>query len=357
MTPATREHDALARQWKRLYAPIATELAAAEELLRGELTSDDPFVDQLVKHAFRLGGKRLRPALVLLAAKAAGRVTRDHIVLAAVLEMIHTATLVHDDVLDEASLRRHRETINARNDNEASVLVGDFLFTHSFYLASSLETTYACRAIGHSTNIVCAGELRQIHSRGNFALSEADYLSIIEAKTAELCACCCRLGAHYAGAAPRRRSARTLRPQPGHRLPNRRRHARPGRRRSVDGQEPRHRSRKAKAHAPADSFAGREHARRASRDHRAGHGARCRPAPQLLAWLERGDALEYTRERAQAYAKAAGDDARQLPNSPSTRRPVGADRARRQPPGLTESDGCRPGHPSGRSGRGLTILR
>ncbi len=200
MKQAIREQGDLARHWKHLYAPIADELAASEELLRGELTSDDPFVDGLVKHAFRLGGKRLRPALVLLSGKAIGSLSRDHVVLAAVLEMIHTATLVHDDVLDEASIRRHRETINAKNDNEASVLVGDFLFTHSFYLASSLQTTYACRTIGRSTNIVCAGELRQINSRGNFDLTEAEYLSIIEAKTAELCACCCRLGGHYAGA-------------------------------------------------------------------------------------------------------------------------------------------------------------
>jgi octaprenyl-diphosphate synthase len=204
MSQAIRQDDALARQWKRLYAPIAAELAAAEDLLRRELTSDDPFVDSLVKHAFRLGGKRLRPALLLLAAKATGHIAPEHVVLAAVVEMIHTATLVHDDVLDEASLRRHRETINARNDNEASVLVGDFLFTHAFYLASSLETTYACQTIGRATNTVCAGELRQVHSRGNFQLTEAEYLAIIEAKTAELCACCCRLGAHYAGAAPAR---------------------------------------------------------------------------------------------------------------------------------------------------------
>jgi octaprenyl-diphosphate synthase len=200
MKQATREQDALARHWKRLYAPIADELAASETLLRGELSSDDPFVDGLVKHAYRLGGKRLRPALVLLSGKSVGTLSHEHVVLATVLEMIHTATLVHDDVLDEASLRRHRETINARSSNEASVLVGDFLFTHSFYLASSLETTYACRRIGHSTNIVCAGELRQINSRGNFELSEAEYISIIDAKTAELCACCCRLGGHYAGA-------------------------------------------------------------------------------------------------------------------------------------------------------------
>jgi octaprenyl-diphosphate synthase len=185
-------------RWLSLYGPVANEIAAAEDVLRGELQSEDPFVDQLVKHAFRLGGKRLRPALVLLAAKAAGKLTGDHIVLAAVVEMIHTATLVHDDVLDEAAMRRHSETINALNDNEVSVLVGDFLFTHAFSLAASLETTFACQTIGRSTNIVCAGELRQIHSRGNYSLSEAEYLSIIEEKTAELCACCCRLGAHYA---------------------------------------------------------------------------------------------------------------------------------------------------------------
>ena len=190
------------KRWLALYGPIAAELAAAEKVLREQLVSDDPFVDSLVKHAFRLGGKRLRPALLLATAQAAGGVQPEHIILSAVVEMIHTATLVHDDVLDEATLRRHRETINARCDNEVSVLVGDFLFTHSFFLASSLPTTYGCRAIGHATNVVCAGELRQIHSRGNFALTEGEYLDIIDAKTAELCACCCRLGAHYAGASP-----------------------------------------------------------------------------------------------------------------------------------------------------------
>ena len=208
MEQAIDEQDAVASgHWKRLYAPVADELAATEDLLRNELASDDPFVHSLVRHAFRLGGKRLRPALLLLAAKAIGEITHSHIVLAAVMEMIHTATLIHDDVLDEASLRRHSETINARNDNEASVLVGDFLFTHAFALASSLETTFACQTIGRATNTVCWGELRQIGSRGKFELSEADYLSIIEAKTAELCACCCRLGAHYAGATPEQEEA------------------------------------------------------------------------------------------------------------------------------------------------------
>jgi octaprenyl-diphosphate synthase len=113
--------------------------------------------------------------------------------------MIHTATLVHDDVLDEAALRRHVDTVNARWNNETSVLLGDFLFTHAFYLASTLESTYACRTIGRATNIVCDGELRQTITSGDVNLTEDDYLAIVEAKTAELCACCCELGAHYAG--------------------------------------------------------------------------------------------------------------------------------------------------------------
>jgi octaprenyl-diphosphate synthase len=133
-----------------------------------------------------------------LAARAVGRVTEDHVTLAAVLEMIHTATLVHDDVLDGANTRRHVPTHNSRWGNQSSVLFGDYLFTHAFYLASTLGSTEACRTIGRSTNRVCAGELRQIDSRGNLELTEEEYLSIIEAKTAELCDCCYRLGARHA---------------------------------------------------------------------------------------------------------------------------------------------------------------
>ena len=114
--------------------------------------------------------------------------------------MIHTATLVHDDVLDEATVRRHYETVNVRSGNEASVLLGDFLFSHSFYLASTLQSTFACQRIGRATNIVCTGEMRQIESRGDYDISEQRYIEIIDAKTAELCACCCELGAHYADA-------------------------------------------------------------------------------------------------------------------------------------------------------------
>jgi octaprenyl-diphosphate synthase len=183
----------------RLFAPIAADLAEVERRLQRELRHPDPFIDELAQHSFRLGGKRLRPALLLLSAQAVGDVTDGHRTLAAVVEMIHTATLVHDDVLDEADLRRHRDTVNARWSNQTSVLLGDYLFTHAFYLASTLDTTYGCRAIGEATNTVCEGELRQTAAAGDFWLPREAYLAIIEAKTAELCACCCRLGAHYAG--------------------------------------------------------------------------------------------------------------------------------------------------------------
>ncbi|MCG8451088.1 MAG: polyprenyl synthetase family protein [Pirellulales bacterium] len=184
----------------RLFGPIAEELEEVDCRLQTELRHSNPILDQLAQHAFRLGGKRLRPALLLLSAQAVGKVNDSHRILAAVVEMVHTATLVHDDVLDEAELRRHEETINARWNNQTSILLGDFLFSHAFYLASTLDTTFGCRTIGQSTNIVCAGELRQTCASGDFALSRQAYYEIIEAKTAELTACCCKLGAHYAGA-------------------------------------------------------------------------------------------------------------------------------------------------------------
>jgi len=185
-----------------LYAPIREDLDQVESLLRRELSSDFPFIDQLVKHGFRLGGKRLRPALVLLAGQACGGVRPEHHVLAAVVELIHTATLIHDDVLDEATIRRHLETVNARWDNETSVLLGDYLFARAICLTSSLDDLFAYRALSETCRVLCEGELRQVGSRGDFALSEAEYLGIVGAKTAALCACCCRLGSHYAGAGP-----------------------------------------------------------------------------------------------------------------------------------------------------------
>ncbi len=140
--------------------------------------------------------------MLLLTARACGGVRREHPVLAAVVEMIHTATLVHDDILDEAMVRRHAATVNAEWGNEAAVLLGDYLFTHAFHLAASLDSTLACRWIGRATNLVCEGEMQQVAHRGDRDLDEDAYFAIIRGKTAELTAVSCRLGAQYAGAPP-----------------------------------------------------------------------------------------------------------------------------------------------------------
>lgn len=200
VNPVVPETKAVNSLLEQMYAPVAKHMEQVEQRLRSEMRSRYDFVDELVRYGVLLGGKRLRPALVLLAAKACGGVREPHVLLATVLEMIHTATLVHDDVLDRAEQRRHLATVNSRWDNEASILLGDFLFSHAFFLTSLTGDAFACRRIGESTNRVCEGEIRQKGTRSKYDLSEDEYLEIIDAKTAELCACACHLGAHYAGA-------------------------------------------------------------------------------------------------------------------------------------------------------------
>jgi octaprenyl-diphosphate synthase len=185
-----------------LFALIGRDLEAVERVFHETLASSRPHLSRLIQHLEHYRGKRLRPTLLLLAARACGEVTRAHHVLGAVVEMIHTATLVHDDVLDEAGVRRHAATVNAGWGNKASILLGDYLFTHAFHLTSTLGDAGACERIGEATNRVCEGELRQTFEIGNLALGEADYFDIIDGKTAALTACCCRLGAAHAGAAP-----------------------------------------------------------------------------------------------------------------------------------------------------------
>src|SRR4051812_20548974 len=195
-----RNGEETGRKLASVYAPISAELEESEQIFRTELESRFPFVQTLVDHCADFRGKRLRPALVLLTGQACGGTRPAHPVLAAVVEMIHTATLVHDDILDEAGIRRHAATGTAEWGNEPAVLPGDSLFTHAFPLAASLESTLACRWIGRATNLVCEGEMQQVHHRGNLDLDEDAYFAIIRGKTAELTAVSCRLGAHYAGA-------------------------------------------------------------------------------------------------------------------------------------------------------------
>jgi octaprenyl-diphosphate synthase len=179
---------------------IAPQLAAVERVFHEELKSELSSVDTLVKHVSRFRGKMLRPTLLLLAGKACGTLSDAHVTLATVVEMVHMATLVHDDVLDEAELRRKGATINHLRGNEAAVLLGDYLISHSYHLCSSLDSQLASRTIARTTNQVCEGELLQIDNRNNLNLDEETYLKIIARKTAVLCATCCFLGAHQSGA-------------------------------------------------------------------------------------------------------------------------------------------------------------
>ena len=185
---------------REVYAPVAEKLQSVESLLRDALQSDTPFVDQLLQHSWMLGGKRIRPVLLLLSAASCGDVGQPHFQLAAALEMIHTATLVHDDVLDEARIRRHRATANSTWGNKISVLLGDYLFSHAFQLASRAGSTEALGLLAQASNRVCEGEMRQNSWRGDFDLSEESYLQMITEKTAELCGVGCRLGAMLSGA-------------------------------------------------------------------------------------------------------------------------------------------------------------
>jgi octaprenyl-diphosphate synthase len=179
---------------------VAPQLQQVEHRFDAELSSELGCVNALVLHVSRFRGKMLRPLLVLLVGQACGKLDDPHIVLATVVEMVHMATLVHDDVLDEAELRRRGATINHLRGNEAAVLLGDYLISHSFHLCSSLDSQFASRVIGRTTNQVCEGELLQIHNRNNLDLDEQTYLQIITYKTAVLCAACCLLGATFAGA-------------------------------------------------------------------------------------------------------------------------------------------------------------
>jgi octaprenyl-diphosphate synthase len=183
-----------------LYGPIRADLVEVEAILVRTLKSRYERIAALVDHVRHYRGKRLRPALLLLVARACGRVVPAHHVLGAVVEMIHTATLVHDDVLDGATVRRHVATVNAEWGVPASILLGDYLFTHAFHLAATTGSADACRLIGDATNRTCEGELCQGLQRGNLELTEDEYLDLIDGKTADLISCCCRLGALLSGA-------------------------------------------------------------------------------------------------------------------------------------------------------------
>lgn len=174
---------------------IAEPLASVEERIRAQAREFDPAVESYVAYAIESSGKRLRPALTLLSAGATGNIGAEHIDLAVIMELIHAATLVHDDIIDGADLRRSQPTANAKWGNAISVLLGDCMFAHALKLSTRFEKAEIARSIANASAEVCSGEITQTQRRFDLGLSVADYFKIIEMKTAALFAAATQLGA------------------------------------------------------------------------------------------------------------------------------------------------------------------
>lgn len=182
--------------------PIEQDLAAVEAWLEAEFEGGPAPLAPLLAHAARFRGKRVRAAQVMLVARACGRLTPEHRSLAGVIELIHAATLAHDDVLDEASARRGLDCLHVPWGAHAAVLLGDWLYARAFTHCTRLEDQTASRVLARATARMCAGEIHQNLTRRDFELTEADYLAQVDGKTGALFEAAGRLAAHYAGAHP-----------------------------------------------------------------------------------------------------------------------------------------------------------
>ncbi|MDD3448804.1 MAG: polyprenyl synthetase family protein, partial [Gammaproteobacteria bacterium] len=180
-------------------ALVRDDMAAVDALILERLRSDVVLVNSVGHYIINSGGKRLRPLLVLLAAGACGYAGRRHVDLAAVIEFIHTATLLHDDVVDDSDLRRGRETANALWGNEASVLVGDFLYSRSFQMMVDVGVMRVMAILADATNIIAEGEVLQLMNCHDPDTTEERYYEVIRCKTAKLFEAAARLGAVLGG--------------------------------------------------------------------------------------------------------------------------------------------------------------
>ncbi|MCF4166877.1 polyprenyl synthetase family protein [Zavarzinia compransoris] len=178
---------------------VADDFAKVDDEIRGRMVSDVPLIPELAGHIIASGGKRLRPVLLLAAARLCGYQGPHHVGLAACVEFIHTATLLHDDVVDESALRRGRATANIVWGNQASVLVGDFLFSRSFQLMTEAGSLAVLSILSEASAIIAEGEVMQLTTANNLATTEDAYLQVIAAKTAALFAAATRVGAVIAG--------------------------------------------------------------------------------------------------------------------------------------------------------------
>ena len=180
--------------------PIAADMGEVNSVIRQQLYSEVPLVNQVAEYIISAGGKRIRPVLVLLIANAYAYQGAAHHSLAAVIEFIHTATLLHDDVVDESSLRRGKQTANALFGNAASVLVGDFLYSRAFQMMVGVGHPRVMQIVADATNVIAEGEVLQLLNMHNPDVDEAAYLRVIRSKTAKLFEAAAQLGALIAGA-------------------------------------------------------------------------------------------------------------------------------------------------------------
>ena len=195
------------RSWKQIVEPVESFLQAVTRQLIRQVNDFDPQIVPYAQYALNSGGKHLRPTILALSAGALGEVTDAHVTAAVIIEMVHLATLVHDDVLDEAEIRRDQPTMAANWGNEIAVLFGDCLFAQALKLAAGFPTPEVCRTVAMATNTVCSGEILQTHHRRKFPISRREYFRVIEMKTGELFTLSCDLAAFLSGATPKRRIA------------------------------------------------------------------------------------------------------------------------------------------------------
>ena len=193
--------------WKQIIGSAEPFLQSVGSCLADQIQAFDPEIAIYARYALTGQGKQLRPVLVALSAGATGSLTDSHVMAAVIIEMVHLATLVHDDVMDEAEIRRGRPTLAAHWGNEISVLVGDCLFAHALRLAASFPTPEICRAVAAATNTVCSGEILQTQRQKNFELSRSEYFKVLSMKTGELFALSCDLGAYLSEAPAGQRAA------------------------------------------------------------------------------------------------------------------------------------------------------
>jgi octaprenyl-diphosphate synthase len=182
---------------QELLGPIAPGLERMRAILSAQVRESSPAVRDMTDHVARFQGKQLRGALVLLSGEATGNTTDEHAAVAAIVEMIHLATLVHDDILDGAEVRRRVACVNQRWDNQVAVLLGDFLYARAFALSTQLSSRLCSRLLAETTRTLCVGEIEQSTRRYDFEMSSTVYESIASAKTASLYAAACELGARY----------------------------------------------------------------------------------------------------------------------------------------------------------------